>query len=266
MNEVIIWLPLNLHINCMCLSQIIKLLNVKTRVNAMSAFNKTLPAPYEVALYLTYRKTLRIWINYCNSTNRIIQRLWLQNQCNVSDFSITSLSHTAKPLALTCLKQSFIVYYPSLFHCSVCFLFFPLVMIHRCASALAWKHFMFTSPIFFLSCKRSLDATCVTGIWMFGASWEIPFFVFVSFQPAGKNTILKALIFITSAMMKESRMQVKYPWYLKSPDSITLNTEPLSHVSAVIVPQLWLSCTGGLADIQSAEYKREIWEDGTLPQ
>lgn len=62
--------------NSMCLSHIIKLLNVKSRVNAMSVFNKTSLAPCKVAestFYLTEK-----------TPNKIIQQLWLQNQYSVN--------------------------------------------------------------------------------------------------------------------------------------------------------------------------------------
>lgn len=112
------------------------------------------------------------------------------------------------------------------------FLFFPSVMTHRCVSTLAWKHFIFISPISFLICKRSLDATCVTRIWKLGASWEIPFFCYSSFQPVRKNTLLVFSTispdFHNVSMMKESWMQVKQPWYLKSPDTITYTLNPIS--------------------------------------
>lgn len=79
----------------------------------------------------------------------------------------------------------------SLFHCSMCCVFFPLVMIHRCASTLAWKHFMFISPNFFLNlqaqpwchmCYWDLNDWCIMGNSLL--------FVFVSFQRVGKNTLL----------------------------------------------------------------------------
>jgi len=65
-------------------------------------------------------------------------------------------------------------------------------------------------------------------------------FVSVSFQPAGKN-----LLPIFSTVSPDFHNATNDERESKSPDtfrahadSITLNTEPLSHVSAVIVPQL----------------------------
>lgn len=105
--------------NCMCLSQIIKLLNVKRRVNAMSAFNKTLPAPYEVALYLTCRKTLRA---------SVIQQIKSFNDfdCKINAMPMIYLSITVTHVkAFSTDLPKTIVYCTllnSLFHCSMCFL------------------------------------------------------------------------------------------------------------------------------------------------